>query len=77
LTDLIGLSRREHKCSRLPSSEDCKLEIKVYANIKLQGATLRIEDSIKLHEGSYDPKPTKATREALTLQDLNCELKTF
>jgi hypothetical protein len=53
------------------------LTLKIYANIKLQGATPRIEDSIKLHEGSNDPKPTKATREASTLQELNCELKTF
>jgi hypothetical protein len=51
--------------------------LKVYANIKLHGATPRIEDSIKLHKGSNDPKPTKATREASTLQDLNCKLKTF
>jgi hypothetical protein len=44
---------------------------KLYANIKLQGASQRTEDSIKRHEGSNDPKPTKATREASTLQDLN------
>jgi hypothetical protein len=50
---------------------------RVYTNIKLQGATPRIEDSIKLPEGSDDSKPTKAIREALTLQDLNCALKTF
>jgi hypothetical protein len=37
--------------------------LKFYTNIKLQGAIPRIEDSIKLHEGSDDPKPTKATRE--------------
>jgi hypothetical protein len=51
--------------------------LKVYTDIKLQGATPRIEDAINLHEGSDNPKPTKATREASTLQDLNCELKTF
>jgi hypothetical protein len=52
-------------------------KLKVYANIKLQDATPRIEGSINLHKGSDNPKPTKATREASTLQDLNCELKTF
>jgi hypothetical protein len=51
--------------------------LKVYTNIKLQDATLIIKDSIKLHEGSDVPKPTRATRAASTLQDLNCELKTF
>jgi hypothetical protein len=48
---------------------------KVYTNLKLQDATPRIEDSINLHEGSDNSMPTKATREASTLQDLNCELK--
>jgi hypothetical protein len=51
--------------------------LKVYTNIKLPDATPRIEDSINLHEGSNNPKPTKAPREASTLQDLNCKLKTF
>jgi hypothetical protein len=51
--------------------------LKVYTNIKLQGATPRIEDAMHLHKGSSDPKPTKTTREASTFQDLNCELKTF
>jgi hypothetical protein len=51
--------------------------LKVYANIKLQDTTPRIEDAINLHEGSNDPKPTKTTREASTLQDLICKLKTF
>jgi hypothetical protein len=55
----------------------CKLEIKFYANIKLQGMTPRSEDSIKLREGRSDSKPTRATREASTLQDLNRELKPF
>jgi hypothetical protein len=45
--------------------------LKVYTNIKLQDATSRIEDSINIHEGSDNPKTTKATREASTLQDLN------
>jgi hypothetical protein len=36
-----------------------------------------MEDAINLREGSDNPKPTKDTREASTLQDLNCELKTF
>jgi hypothetical protein len=45
--------------------------LKVYTNIKLQDATLRIEDSINIHEESDNPKTTKATREASTLQDLN------
>jgi hypothetical protein len=36
-----------------------------------------MEDAINLHEGSDNPKPTKATREASTLQDLSRELKTF
>jgi hypothetical protein len=49
----------------------------VYANIKLQGMTQRFEDFVKLHEGNDDPKPTKATQEALTLQDLNCKLISF
>jgi hypothetical protein len=31
----------------------------------------RIEGSINIHEGSDNPKTTKATQEALTLQDLN------
>jgi hypothetical protein len=52
-------------------------ELKVYANIKLQDATPRIEGSINLHKGSDDPKPTKATRESSTFQDLNCKMKTF
>jgi hypothetical protein len=43
--------------------------LKVYTNIKLQGATPINEDSIELHEGSDDPKPTRATREASTLRD--------
>jgi hypothetical protein len=53
--------------------------LKVYANIKLQDATLRIEDSINMHEGSDNPKIARATREASTLQDLNlrAEKKTF
>jgi hypothetical protein len=42
--------------------------LKVYANIKLQGMTPRSKGSIKLHEGRSDSKPTKATREASTLQ---------
>jgi hypothetical protein len=45
--------------------------LKVYTNIKLHDATPRIEDSINIHEGSNNPKTTKATREASTLQDLN------
>jgi hypothetical protein len=45
--------------------------LKVYTNIKLQDAAPRIEDSINIHEGSDNPKTTKATREASTLQDLN------
>jgi hypothetical protein len=45
--------------------------LKVYTNIKLQDATPRLEDSIHIPEGSDNPKTTKATREALTLQDLN------
>jgi hypothetical protein len=45
--------------------------LKAYANIKLPDATPRIEDTNNLHEGSYNPKTTKATREASTLQDLN------
>jgi hypothetical protein len=45
--------------------------LKVYTNIKLQDATSRIKDSINIHEGSDNPNTTKATREALTLQDLN------
>jgi hypothetical protein len=45
--------------------------LKVYPNIKLQDATPRIKDSISIHEGSDNPKTIKATREALTLQDLN------
>jgi hypothetical protein len=52
------------------------LRLKVYTNIKLQDTTPRIEDSINIHEGNNNHKPTKATREASTLQDLNCELKT-
>jgi hypothetical protein len=51
--------------------------LKVYTNIKLQDATPRIEDSINIHEWSDNPKTTKATWEASTLQALNCELKTF
>jgi hypothetical protein len=51
--------------------------LKVYANSKLQEATPRIKDFVNIHEGSYNPKTTKATREASTLQDLGCELKTF
>jgi hypothetical protein len=43
--------------------------LKVYTNIKLHGATPRSEDSIKLHEGRSNSKPTRATREASTLQD--------
>jgi hypothetical protein len=39
--------------------------------------TPRFEDSIKLYEGSDDLKPTKATREAATLQDLGCEQRNF
>jgi hypothetical protein len=49
--------------------------LKVYTNIKLQDATPRIEDSIKRHEGSEGPKPTKATREASTLQDLHLQVE--
>jgi hypothetical protein len=41
--------------------------LKVYTNIKLPDATPRIEDSINLHEGSDNPKTTRATREASTL----------
>jgi hypothetical protein len=52
-------------------------KLKVYANIKHQDATPRYEGSIKLHEGSDEPTPTRATREASTFQDLMCELKTF
>jgi hypothetical protein len=49
------------------------LRLKVYTSIKLQDATPRIEDSINIHEGSDNPKTTKATRQALTLQDLNLQ----
>jgi hypothetical protein len=48
-------------------------DLKVYTNIKLPDATPRIEDSINLHEGSDNPKTTKAAREASTLQDLNLQ----
>jgi hypothetical protein len=41
--------------------------LKVYTNIKLQDSTSRIEASISIHEGSDNPKTTKATREASTL----------
>jgi hypothetical protein len=53
----------------LPGTASSRL--KFYTNIKLQDATPRIEDSIKIHEGSDNPKIAKATREASTLQDLN------
>jgi hypothetical protein len=33
--------------------------LKVYANIKIQDATPRIEDSINLHQGSDDPQDNK------------------
>jgi hypothetical protein len=49
----------------------------VYTNIKLQGATPRFEDSIKLLEGSDNPKSTRATREASTFQDLSYKMMTF
>jgi hypothetical protein len=39
--------------------------------------TPRFEEFVKLHEGSDDPKPTKATREAITIQDLSYEMITF
>jgi hypothetical protein len=48
---------------------------RVYTNLQLQGATPRIEDVVNLHEGSDEPKSTKTTQEATTLQDLFCELK--
>jgi hypothetical protein len=51
--------------------------LKVCTNLKLHDATPRIEDTINLHEGGNDPKPTETTQEASTFQDLNCELKTF
>jgi hypothetical protein len=41
-------------------------KLKVYTNIKPPDSTPRIEDSINLHEGSDNPKTTKATREAST-----------
>jgi hypothetical protein len=47
----------------------------VYTNIKLQGATPRMEGAIHLHEGSNDPKPTKATREGSILQEPDCKKK--
>jgi hypothetical protein len=50
---------------------------KVYTNIKLQGATPRSKDSIKLNKGSDDPKSARATREASTFQDLGYKLMTF
>jgi hypothetical protein len=49
--------------------------LKFYTNIKLQDTAPRIEDCTNIHEGSNNPKTAKATREASTLQDLNCELK--
>jgi hypothetical protein len=51
--------------------------LNVYTNIKLPDATPRIEDSLNLHEGSDNPKTTKATREASTLQDLNLRAENF
>jgi hypothetical protein len=51
--------------------------LKVYTNIKLQDATLRIEESINRHEESDNPMPTKDSRDASTLQDLDFELGTF
>jgi hypothetical protein len=51
--------------------------LKVYTSIKLQDSTSRIKDSISIHEGSDNPKTTKATREASTLQTSIYELKTF
>jgi hypothetical protein len=50
---------------------------KVYTHIKLQGTTPRSKDSSKLNEGSDDPKPTRATREASTFQELGYKLMTF
>jgi hypothetical protein len=47
--------------------------LKVYTNIKLQDATPRLEDSIHIHEGSDNPKTTKTTQEASTLQDPDCD----
>jgi hypothetical protein len=49
--------------------------LKVYANIRLQGAAPRSEDSIEMHEGRSDSKPTRATREAMTLQDPDLQLR--
>jgi hypothetical protein len=49
--------------------------LKVYTNIKLQGATPIIEDAIHLHEGSNNPKITKTTREAMTFQDPDLQLR--
>jgi hypothetical protein len=74
-----GLSRqvwrahRERNISALVyhPQRTASLRLKVYTNIKLQDATLRVEDSTNIHEGSDNPKIAKATRETLTLQDLN------
>jgi hypothetical protein len=38
---------------------------------------MKIEDSIKLHEGSDDSQPTRVTREASTFQDLGYKMMTF
>jgi hypothetical protein len=37
---------------------------RVYTNLQLQAATERFEDSIKLHEGSENSQPTRATQGA-------------
>jgi hypothetical protein len=47
--------------------------LKVYTNLKLQAVTHRFEYSIKLHKGSDNFQPTRATREASTPQDLNLQ----
>jgi hypothetical protein len=47
--------------------------LKVYTNNKLQGTTPGFEDSIKPPERRNGPKPTKATREASTLLDINLQ----
>jgi hypothetical protein len=42
-----------------PPQRIASSKLKVYANIKLQGATRRFEDFVKLHEGTTTPRQQK------------------
>jgi hypothetical protein len=76
-TDLKYLARPKLRHCYLLSLVDYKLKTRGIHQQQDSRHDTKNWRSIKIHKGIDDPKPTKATREASTLQVLDCELRTF